>query len=90
MADLCRRLTAYVDRDIIDKTGIAGVFDVHIDITPGDLGYGNAAPDPSSPFTPEDGSAIAAALAKLGLQMRPGKALAPFLVIDHVERPTEN
>jgi uncharacterized protein (TIGR03435 family) len=77
MADLSHRLTAYVDRDIVDKTAIAGVFDVHLDITPEDLESG-------------DGSVLAVALGKLGVQMRPGKALAPMLVIDHVERPSEN
>jgi uncharacterized protein (TIGR03435 family) len=90
MADLCRQLSAYVDRDIIDKTGIKGVFDVHLELTPSDLGYPDTMPDPSSAFTPGDGEAIGSAVKKLGLQMRPGKASAQYLVIDHVERPSEN
>ena len=90
MADLCRRLSAYVDRDIVDKTGITGTFDVHLDLLPADIGYGGATPDPSSPFTPGDGGAIAAAVRKLGLKMRNAKRSAEFLVIDHVERPSEN
>jgi len=90
VADLCRRLSAYVDRDIVDKTGITGAFDVHLDLLPADIEYGGAAPDPSSPFRPGDGGAIAAALKKLGLQMRNAKRPAEFLVIDHVERPSEN
>jgi len=89
-ADLCRRLSAYVDRDIIDKTGITGAFDVHLDLLPGDIGYGGAAVDPSSPFTPGDGGAIALAVKKLGLEMINGKRPVDFLVIDHVERPSEN
>jgi uncharacterized protein (TIGR03435 family) len=90
MADLCRRLTAYVDRDIVDKTGIAGAFDVHLDLLPADIGYGGATPDPSSSFTAGDGGAIAAAVKKLGLEMRNAKGSVEFLVIDHVERPSEN
>ena len=90
MADLCRQLSAYVDRDIVDQTGIAGVYDVHLELAPADLGYPDATPDPSSPFTPGDGRAIASAIEKLGLQMRPGKGSARFLAIDHVERPSEN
>jgi uncharacterized protein (TIGR03435 family) len=90
MADLCRRLSAYVDRDIIDKTGITGTFDVHLDLLPADIGYARAAPDPSSPFTPGDGGAITAAVKKLGLQMHNAKRPVEFLVIDHVERPSEN
>jgi uncharacterized protein (TIGR03435 family) len=90
MADLCLRLSAYVDRDIVDKTGIPGTFDVHLDLLAADIGYGSTTPDPSSPFTPGDGGAIAAALKKLGLKMRNAKQPAEFLVIDHVERPSEN
>ena len=89
-ADLCRRLSAYVDRDIVDRTGITGAFDVHLDLLPADIGYAGAASDPSSPFTPGDGGAIAAAVKKLGLQMRNAKRPVEFLVIDHVERPSEN
>ena len=90
IADLCRELTKYVDRDIIDKTVITGVFDVHLDLAPADLFYPNAAPDPSSAFTPGDGGAIAATLDKLGLQMRPAKGSAQLLAIDHLNRPSEN
>jgi uncharacterized protein (TIGR03435 family) len=90
MADLCRRLSGYVDRDIVDKTGITGTFDVHLDLRPADIGFGDSTPDPSSSFTSGDGGAIAAAVKKLGLQMRNAKRSAEFLVIDHVERPSEN
>ncbi|MDP9039543.1 MAG: TIGR03435 family protein [Acidobacteriota bacterium] len=90
MPDLCRQLSAYVDRDIVDKTGITGAFDVHLDLLPADLGYGGATPDPSSASTPDDGGAIAAAVKKLGLKMSNAKQSAQFLVIDHVERPSEN
>jgi uncharacterized protein (TIGR03435 family) len=86
LADLCRRLSGYVDREIVDKTGITGTFDVHLDLRPA----AGAAPESPSPFTPGDGGAIAAALKKLGLQMRSAKRPADFLVIDHVERPSEN
>lgn len=90
IADLCRELTKYVERDIVDKTGIAGVFDVHLDLTPADLFYPGAAPDSVSTFTPGDGRAVAVAVEKLGLQMRPAKGSAPFLVIDRIERPSGN
>jgi hypothetical protein len=88
MAELCRRLSGYVDRDIIDKTGITGVYDVHLDLRPADVGDAEA--DPSSPFTPGDGGATAAAVKKLGLQMRNAKGTGEFIVIDHVERPSAN
>jgi uncharacterized protein (TIGR03435 family) len=80
MADLCRQLSAYVDREIVNKTGITGVFDAHLDFNRSDIapdGDGNA-------------SVIAAAVKKLGLQMRPAKGPAQVLVIDRVERPYAN
>jgi uncharacterized protein (TIGR03435 family) len=89
-AELCRELTKYVDRDITDKTGIAGVFDVHLDLTAADFDYPGAVPDPTSTFTLGDGRAIAAAVDKLGLLMRPANGSTKFLVIDHLERPSEN
>jgi uncharacterized protein (TIGR03435 family) len=78
MADLCRQSSAYADREIVDKTGIVGVFDVHVDLNPADI-----APD-------DDGSVIAAAVKKLGLQMRPAKGSVQLLMIDHVEKPSGN
>src|ERR1022692_2140063 len=90
IADLCRELTKYVDRDIVNKTDIAGAFDIHLYLTPADLFYPDAAPDPTSTSVPGDGRAIASAFEKLGLQMRPAKGSAPFLVIDRLERPSEN
>ena len=90
MADLCRQLSAFVDRDVVDKTGLKGVFDVHLELEPADVGDPDTVLDPSSPFTPGDGGAISVALKKLGLKMRSAKGTAHFLVIDHVERPSEN
>jgi uncharacterized protein (TIGR03435 family) len=45
----------------------------------------SAAPEPSDPT-----GAIMAAVQKLGLRLEPAKALADHLVIDHIERPSEN
>ena len=90
MADLCRQLSSFIDRDIVDNTGLKDVYDVHLELAPADLGYPDAAPDPLSPFTPGDGGAISLAIQKLGLRMRTVKGSAQFIVIDHIERPSEN
>lgn len=90
MPDLCRQLSAYVDREILDKTGVKGILDVHLDVNLADLVSSGAAPDSLSPSSAGDGSAIASALKKLGLQMRSGKSTGEILVIDSVERPSEN
>ena len=89
MADFCRLLSLpdSSDRPVIDKTDITGMFDLSI-------------PDPSELSAmrrvhPED--AIPDPLDKLrtlvqrfGLNLVSTKGPAEFLVIDHVERPSEN
>jgi uncharacterized protein (TIGR03435 family) len=91
MANLCRFLTTHLNRKVVDKTGITGVFDVRLDLHVDEL-FGptlanmaddsDLAPDPAARFR-ED-------LLKLGLGLESFKDTAEFLVIDHVERPSEN
>jgi uncharacterized protein (TIGR03435 family) len=64
LANFCLQLSLVLDRDVIDKTAIAGVFDVHVEIhvetyveappadnpAPGDPAYG--APRPFAPLVP--------------------------------------
>jgi uncharacterized protein (TIGR03435 family) len=66
----------------IDKTGITGTFDVHIEFAKTQPDS-NAAVDPSVP-------SIFAALDQLGLKLEPAKGMVDVLVIDHIERPTPN
>src|SRR5438067_6869146 len=37
MASLCIQLAIRLDRDVIDKTGIAGMFDIHLEVSRADL-----------------------------------------------------
>ena len=74
-------------RPVIDKTGIAGLFDFHLvfardESAPGG-GADTVAPDPGGP-------SIFAALKDLGLKLEAGKGAREFLVIDSVERPSGN
>jgi uncharacterized protein (TIGR03435 family) len=98
--DLSRRL----DRDIIDKTGIVGKFDIRVALTPGlaQLFFippppppgGAAAPPPPAPSNSTDPSDVFDAtqtlVEKLGLKLESAKGPGRFLVIDHVERPSAN
>jgi len=97
--DLSRRL----DRDILDKTGIAGKFDIRVALTPGlaQLFFsppppppGGAAPPPPPPPNRTDPGDVFDAtqtiVEKLGLKLEPAKGPGRFLVIDHVERPSAN
>jgi uncharacterized protein (TIGR03435 family) len=101
MADLSKVLSApeISDRPTVDKTGITGMFDIQLP-APGELtgrGAGDAgvsrpndptpaAADPSfSPF-----EALRTAVEKLGLTLVRAKGSGERLVIDRVERPSEN
>lgn len=91
---LCRNLSVVFDRDVVNKTGIAGLFDLHLDISrepsSGEVPTGTG---PDGPRALEPGAmvpAFQAAVRKLGLKLEPGKGSGEFIVIDHVERPSEN
>ncbi len=88
MAELAREFSAISDRPVIDKTGIAGVFDLHLEIA--------SAPKPPE-GTPKNSELMTLSLAtfddalqKLGLKIEDAKAPREFLIIDSVERPTED
>ena len=89
IANVCRLLSGWADRDVVDKTGIEGMFDFHFDLPlredEGVSGQSARADDSAAMFT-----AAMQALGKLGLKLAPGKGLGQFLVIDHVERPSGN
>jgi uncharacterized protein (TIGR03435 family) len=92
---LCRLLSATLDRDVIDKTEITGVFDIYLDIDVHAL-VADLSPEAADggPGTVGDGAAMfgafRVALSNLGLKLKPAKGSGEFLVIDHVERPSEN
>jgi uncharacterized protein (TIGR03435 family) len=68
-------LSSFVDRPVLDKTGLDGDFAVKLEWAPRD-------PDGLSIFT--------ALEEQLGLKLEPRKGPVEILVIDHVERPSEN
>ena len=64
-------------RVVLDRTGIAGKFDVNLEWTPDE--------------NPDLGPSIFTALQEqLGLKLEPQKGVVDILVIDHVERPSAN
>jgi len=87
MARFCRILSDTMDRTVIDRTGIAGRFDIHLDLTAGELGH-RAAGDAGDPA--EAQGAMRAAVQKLGLGLEASRGRAETLVIERVERPSGN
>jgi uncharacterized protein (TIGR03435 family) len=79
-------------RPVIDRTGVTELFTFHLVFAHDESAPGNLPPD-FNPFTPTDdpsGPSVFTALEKLGLKLVPDKAPRGYLVIDHVERPSEN
>ncbi len=92
---LTQVLAASLGRPMLDKTGLSGEFDFELTFSPGsvpDLGWpGNR---PSAADQPADDPAKPALFAaleeQLGLKIESTKGPVEMLIIDHVERPSEN
>jgi uncharacterized protein (TIGR03435 family) len=74
-----------LDRPVINKTGIAGLFDLYLEYTPGD-----ERPDFIRPDEPAGPSIFTALQDQLGLKLVTAKGPGTVLVVDHVERPKPN
>jgi uncharacterized protein (TIGR03435 family) len=76
-------------RPVVDKTGIAGFFDVHVrwsaasSIAPGARSEVAGAPDDSL-------SVFTALQEQLGLRLDPDIVETEILIVDHAERPSGN
>jgi len=85
MLDLAGGLAARLDRDVIDKTGLTGRYDFHVKPIP----YPHYDPKTSN-VEDTDFSGIVEGVKNLGLRLESGKADTTVIVIDHIERPSEN
>jgi len=83
MENLAHQLSVTADRPVIDKTGLTGLFDFHLELA-----------RDAADSTPSDGTAglsiFTAIKEQLGLELKPDKGPVEVLVVDHVERPSEN
>jgi uncharacterized protein (TIGR03435 family) len=93
LVDLASALTNFSDRTVVDRTGIAGRFD--IEVPPWSTGGPprqsadpirdlEPQPDPNAP------SLFTVLQEQLGLWLEAARGPIDFYVIDHVERPTPN
>lgn len=87
-----------LDRPVVDRTGITGMFDIQLEFAPDEnttgafRGGDSTTPPPAAfPNDPTGGPSIFTAIQQqLGLKLEPAKGPHGFLVIDHVEKPSEN
>jgi len=85
--EFAKNILSILDRPVINQTGTPGLFDFHLEFTPDET-------TPALPrFAPSDNSGTSiftAVQEQLGLKLASAKGPGTFLVIDHVERPSEN
>jgi uncharacterized protein (TIGR03435 family) len=89
LADFAEALDRIVERPVVNRTGLAGNFDVEITFNAEQHQRSNLPPgivvppiDPSAP------SIFTAVQEQLGLKLEPARGSVEVLVIDSVERPT--
>jgi len=80
-------LSTVMKRKVVDSTGFKDKFDVSVRWAPDPVSAGNAGPAPSDTTGP---SIFTVLQEELGLKLESGKGPVEILVVDHVERPTEN
>ncbi len=86
VAAMATMLRSPAGRLVVDKTGLEGFFDIEFSYATPQLGGRDAAPS-----NPGDAAEIFTAIQEqLGLKLEPSRSNVEVLVIDHVERPTEN
>jgi len=87
VSGLARGLTNFLDRTVVDRTGIAGRFD--IDVPPWSTGV-PPRPDSDEPQPDPDGPSIFTVIQQLGLRLEAARGPIDYYVVDHLERPTPN
>jgi uncharacterized protein (TIGR03435 family) len=88
LADFLSQPMAGLGRPVIDKTGLTGTYNFILDWTPPHPGVRFGAESDSA--SPEEAPSIFTALGDIGLKLQPSTGPIDTVVIDHVERPSEN
>jgi uncharacterized protein (TIGR03435 family) len=77
MPQLAARLSGYLDRPVVDQTGLKGSYDFRYEYS-------------ADESTFDVVSCIFASVQGIGLKLKPAKGPVEAIVIDHIERPSEN
>ena len=95
MADLVPTLADLVSRPVIDKTGLAGMYDFMLKFAPDSAGSNTVvrllspgAPTPTPGADPNAPSLAAALQEQLGLKLEGARGPVEVVVIDKFEKPT--
>jgi uncharacterized protein (TIGR03435 family) len=84
IATLAGNIARSLRRSVIDKTGLTGTYDLHLEWTDAPL---NDIPNPETSDRP---SIFTAVTEQLGLKLESAKGPVEVIVIDRMERPSQN
>jgi uncharacterized protein (TIGR03435 family) len=93
---LLETLSRFTGRNVLDKTNLTGKYDIDLQYTPEQGQFqappGGAPPGmpPLPPIDPNGPSLFTALQEQLGLKLESQKGPVEIIVIDHIERPSEN
>lgn len=76
-------MNSFPDRPVVDRTGLTGTYNLHLVYTP-------QTPANRGDPQPGDLSIFTAVQEQLGLKLEPRKEMVEVVVVDRMEKPTEN
>lgn len=91
MQDIARSFADYpaVGRPVIDRTGLQGRYDLHMEFVPAFVDSPNRDGSQVANANADSGPNLFTALVEqAGLKLQTVRGTIQFIVIDHVERPT--
>ena len=83
MTALSGNIARTLRRAVIDETGLTGTYDLHLE-------WSDAPPNPTDPGTLDRPSIFTAIREQLGLKLESAKGPVEVIVVDRMERPSEN
>jgi len=90
ISDFARQLSRQLGVAVVDKTGLKGNYDFNLQWKRGASQSPNATEGQSFDDTQSASSLMTAMQDQLGLELEPQKVPTPVLIIDHIEKLTEN
>jgi uncharacterized protein (TIGR03435 family) len=89
MADFAKGLSPYDGRSLIDRTGLTGTWEFELAFMPDQLPPPQPGREPP-PIDPNAPPLLTAIQEQLGLKLEPTRGTMELLIVDRVDRPTEN
>lgn len=92
--NLVGMLSNALNRHVFDKTGVTNLYTFHLQFAHDETAPGNFPPEMADGLLPHtdvpSGPSIFTVLKGIGLKLEPTKGPQGIMVVDHVERPSEN